>query len=53
MTPNDIDGLICAEIPDQQADPIGYKSVSQLMMHGPCGAANPKCQIHLDNKSAL
>ncbi|KAK1351310.1 hypothetical protein POM88_054474 [Heracleum sosnowskyi] len=43
LTPEHIDELICAEIPDEVTDPIGYKAVSQFMMHGPCGAANPKC----------
>ncbi|XP_074356462.1 uncharacterized protein LOC141696181 [Apium graveolens] len=43
LTPEDIDNVISAEIADKKADPIGYKAVSQLMMHGPCGPANPKC----------
>lgn len=43
LTPEDIDNVISAEIPDKLADPEGYKAVSQLMMHGPCGVANPKC----------
>ncbi|KAL8121432.1 hypothetical protein AgCh_018235 [Apium graveolens] len=43
LTPEDIDNVISAEIPDKIADPEGYKSVSQLMMHEPCGEANPKC----------
>ncbi|XP_017225164.2 uncharacterized protein LOC108201383 [Daucus carota subsp. sativus] len=41
-TPADIDSIISAEIPDQLSDPVGYKAVSQFMMHGPCGSANPK-----------
>ncbi|XP_074355017.1 uncharacterized protein LOC141693724 [Apium graveolens] len=43
LTPEDIDNVISAEIPDKIADPEGYKAVTQLMMHGPCGEANPKC----------
>ncbi|KAK1396545.1 hypothetical protein POM88_006408 [Heracleum sosnowskyi] len=43
LTVDDIDNVISAEIPDKVADPVGYKAVSQFMMHGPCGAANPKC----------
>lgn len=39
----DIDRVICAEIPDKETNPMGYKVVSQFMMHGPCGSANPKC----------
>ncbi|XP_074339091.1 uncharacterized protein LOC141677199 isoform X4 [Apium graveolens] len=43
VTMDDIDSVISAEIPDKDADPVGYQAVSQFMMHGPCGAANPKC----------
>ncbi|XP_063942080.1 uncharacterized protein LOC108218842 isoform X3 [Daucus carota subsp. sativus] len=43
LTPEDIDQVISAELPDEQVDAAGYKAVSQFMMHGPCGAANPKC----------
>ncbi|GJW22682.1 hypothetical protein Tco_0033304 [Tanacetum coccineum] len=35
-----IDKYIYAEIPDPVQDPIRYKLVMELMMHGPCGAAN-------------
>ncbi|GJV43203.1 DNA helicase [Tanacetum coccineum] len=35
-----IDELISAEIPDPVKDPHGYKLVTELMMHGPCGSAN-------------
>lgn len=43
ISPEDIDEIISAEIPDEQVDPVGYKAVSQFMVHGPCGAANPRC----------
>ncbi|KAK1398557.1 hypothetical protein POM88_008420 [Heracleum sosnowskyi] len=43
VTPEQIDEVICAELPDELGEPVGYKAVSQFMMHGPCGAANPKC----------
>lgn len=43
ITPEDIDQVIFAEIPDEEVDAVGYKAVSQFMMHGPCGASNPKC----------
>ncbi|GKC05733.1 DNA helicase [Tanacetum coccineum] len=35
-----IDEYISAELPDPVENPRGYKVVSQMMMHGPCGAAN-------------
>nr|GEW05858.1 DNA helicase [Tanacetum cinerariifolium] len=36
-----IDDYISAEIPNPAYDPTGYKVVTELMMHGPCGVANP------------
>ncbi|GJY09724.1 DNA helicase [Tanacetum coccineum] len=36
----EIDEYISAEIPDPVEDPKGYKVVTELMMHGPCGVAN-------------
>ncbi|GJY61331.1 DNA helicase [Tanacetum coccineum] len=36
-----IDNYIFAEIPDPAYDPTRYKVVTELMMHGPCGVANP------------
>ncbi|GJV48494.1 DNA helicase [Tanacetum coccineum] len=35
-----IDEYISTEILDPVHDPKGYKVVTELMMHGPCGAAN-------------
>nr|GEW51105.1 DNA helicase [Tanacetum cinerariifolium] len=36
-----IDEYIFAELPNPVEDPKGYKVMSKLMMHGPCGVANP------------
>lgn len=41
-TTSDVDSIITAEIPNKEVDPLAYQSVSQFMMHGPCGAANPQ-----------
>ena len=49
----DIDKVISAEIPDELADPVGYKIVSQLMMHGPCGSANPKCPCMVNGRCSI
>lgn len=49
-TPEDNNEVICAEIPDQETDSVGYRAVSQFMMHGPCGAANPKCPCMVKGK---
>ncbi|GKB83788.1 DNA helicase, partial [Tanacetum coccineum] len=35
-----IDNYISAELPDPIQDPVAYKVVTELMMHGPCGVAN-------------
>nr|GEZ47115.1 DNA helicase [Tanacetum cinerariifolium] len=37
----EIDEYIFAEIPDPLEDPRGYKVVTEVTMHGPCGVANP------------
>ncbi|GJW08079.1 DNA helicase [Tanacetum coccineum] len=59
--PEDVDRLISVELPDPQTDPQGYKVVSEMMIHGPCGAVNMsatyidtgvstmKHQVRLDN----
>ncbi|GJY78997.1 DNA helicase [Tanacetum coccineum] len=36
-----IDTYVSAELPSQDVDPQGYRIVSELMMHDPCGIANP------------
>nr|GEU75386.1 putative ribonuclease H-like domain-containing protein [Tanacetum cinerariifolium] len=38
--PEYVDRVILAELPDLQIDPRGYKVVSEMMIHGPCGAVN-------------
>ncbi|KAL6564888.1 hypothetical protein OROMI_016338 [Orobanche minor] len=40
LTAEKIDQIICAEIPDENTDLAYYNVVSDLMIHGPCGAAN-------------
>ena len=39
--PEDIDRFISAELPDKEVDPETFRIVADLMMHGPCGNANP------------
>jgi hypothetical protein len=52
-TPDDIDRLVSAELPDPNgsaADQALYHIVADLMMHGPCGTLNPECSCMQDGK---
>ncbi|CAN0881721.1 hypothetical protein LINGRAHAP2_LOCUS14393 [Linum grandiflorum] len=49
-TPNLIDQMISAELPDPVEDPIGYAAVTRFMLHGPCGPANPVAPCMVDGK---
>ncbi|KAK1370907.1 Helicase-like protein [Heracleum sosnowskyi] len=62
LSTEDIDTIISAELPDKETDAVGYEAVSQFMMHGPCGEANPRQntgiivernKIHLDNRHVV
>ncbi|XP_071699477.1 uncharacterized protein [Rutidosis leptorrhynchoides] len=39
-----IEDYISTELPDPMVDPLGYKVVSEFMIHGPCGAINISAQ---------
>ncbi|CAG8677114.1 11328_t:CDS:2, partial [Cetraspora pellucida] len=41
-TAADVDNVVCAEFPDQEADPILFNTILRCMDHGPCGARNPR-----------
>ncbi|GKE84971.1 hypothetical protein Tco_1558713, partial [Tanacetum coccineum] len=36
-TPSERDDIISAELPSPTDDPVGYKVVTEYMLHGPCG----------------
>ena len=40
-TPEDVDRIVCAELPDRVSDPEGFDLVTRNMLHGPC--AEGKC----------
>nr|GEY30103.1 DNA helicase [Tanacetum cinerariifolium] len=47
----DIDNYISAKIPSKHVDPEFYRIFLELLMHGPCGLANPSasCDLGLTN----
>ena len=42
ITPDKIDDVICAEIPNPTVDPELHQIVMSNMVHGPCGSINPQ-----------
>ena len=40
---DDVDKLVCAELPDPAVHPRLYAIVTKHMLHGPCGLAHPRC----------
>ncbi|GKD54835.1 DNA helicase, partial [Tanacetum coccineum] len=47
----DVDKYVCAELPDPVTDPNTYVVISELMIHGPCGSANPTATCMKDGGS--
>ncbi|VDK69556.1 unnamed protein product, partial [Onchocerca ochengi] len=50
ITSNEIDDVICAEIPDADVDKDLYEIVTKNMIHGLCGTLNPKSPCMMDGK---
>ncbi|AEE09607.1 putative DNA helicase [Cotesia vestalis bracovirus] len=50
IQPDQIDDIICAEIPDYEVDPDLHDVVTTNMIHGPCGAINPQSPCMVDGK---
>ena len=42
VSPEDVDGNICVEIPDKASNPRLYTIGMSHMIHGPCGLTNNK-----------
>lgn len=46
-TPNDVDRVVCVEIPDEKEDPLLHQIVLEKMIHIPCDGRNDfKCRKH-------
>ncbi|VDM94001.1 unnamed protein product, partial [Onchocerca ochengi] len=50
ITSNEIDDVICAEVPNADIDKDLYEIVTKNMIHGPCGTLNPKSPYMIDGK---
>jgi hypothetical protein len=42
LTPPDVDSAIRATWPDPEREPLLFETVKNCMVHGPCGALNPR-----------
>ncbi|XP_074358164.1 uncharacterized protein LOC141697601 [Apium graveolens] len=49
-SPEYIDSIISAELPDINVDPDAYNAVKKSMLHGPCGQANTSSPCMLQEK---
>ena len=47
---DDYDLIVSAEIPNPETHPQLHAIVTKFMMHGPCGAANPKSPCMVDGQ---
>ena len=50
MCTEDIDRIICAELPDEDTDPLAFETVIRHMIHGPCGTDIPYAPCIEGNK---
>jgi hypothetical protein len=49
-TIEDIDSIVCAELPDPIEQPHLYSVITRCMVHGPCGHAKPSARCMKDGR---
>jgi hypothetical protein len=49
-SPEKIDSVICAELPDKELFPKLYSAVTNFMIHGPCGVGFDDCPCMKDHR---
>jgi hypothetical protein len=49
-TNQEIDYIVCAELPDKDKIPSLWNTVTRTMLHGPCGPCGPTAPCMADNK---
>jgi len=49
MCIEDIDHIICAELPDKDSDPLAFETITRHMIHCPCGTDIPYASCMDDN----
>ena len=47
---NQVDNIVSAQLPDPDQDPLLYQTVTNCMLHGPCGAEKPNAPCMVDGK---
>ena len=47
-TPEEFDNIVCAEIPDEELQPLLFETISRNMIHGPCGHLNSSSPCMVD-----
>ncbi|KAK4515822.1 uncharacterized protein ATC70_010779 [Mucor velutinosus] len=50
MTTEQIDRIVSAEMPDPASNPLAYETVSNSMIHGPCGLLDPNAPCMVNGK---
>ncbi|XP_077222666.1 uncharacterized protein LOC143856351 [Tasmannia lanceolata] len=50
LSPDEYDNIVCAELPDENSEPILFERVVKQMMHGPCGNLRTSSPCMIDGQ---